>query len=325
MTVIGMQNRLTGLLAALVVLLMLAGILVGPAGYGLPGGDAARLILWEIRLPRTLLGGLIGAALGLAGAVLQGYLRNPLAEPGIVGVSGGASLGAVIMLHTGMAAALPLALPLGGLIGAAASTLLVLLLAGERGGTLTLILAGVAISSVATALTTLALNLSPNPFAAVEIVFWLMGSLSDRSLTHVWIAAPFLVAGLVFMLTLGRALDALTLGEEAAANLGVDMRGLRLRVVAGVALSVGAASAIAGTIGFVGLIVPHMLRPLVGGAPSRLLPASLFGGAALVLTADIAIRIVAPFSDIKLGVLTALIGAPFFIWLVLKTRREIAP
>lgn len=325
MTLIGRQDRVTGVLAGMVAVLLLAGLLIGPAGLGLPGGEAARLILWEIRLPRAILGALIGAALGLAGAVLQGYLRNPLAEPGIIGVSSGATLGAVIVLHTGMAAALPLALPLGGLIGAGGSTLLVLLLAGERGSALTLILAGVAMASVATALTTLALNLSPNPFAAVEIVFWLMGSLSDRSLTHVVIAAPFLAAGLIVMLGLGRALDALTLGEEAAANLGIDMRGLRLRVVAGVALSVGAASAIAGTIGFVGLIVPHMLRPLVGGEPARLLPASLFGGAALVLAADIALRLVAPYSDIKLGVLTALIGAPFFIWLVLKTRREIGP
>jgi iron complex transport system permease protein len=318
-------DRLSGTLAATVATLLLAGLLVGPAGLGLPTGEAASLIVWEIRLPRTILGALVGAALGLAGAVLQGYLRNPLAEPGIIGVSSGASLGAVIMLHSGLAAAAPLALPLGGLVGAATSTLVVLLLAGERGGSVTLILAGVAVASVATALTTAALNLSPNPFAAVEIVYWMMGSLSDRSLMHVWIAAPFIIAGLVLMLRAGRALDALTLGEDAAANLGINLRTLRLQIVAGVALAVGSASAIAGTIGFVGLIVPHLLRPLVGSEPARLLPSSLLGGAALVLTADLLLRLVAPYSDIKLGVLTALIGAPFFVWLVLRTRRDLAP
>lgn len=318
-------TRPAAVLALLMAALMLGGLLSGPAGFGLPGGEAGRLIFWQIRLPRAILGALVGAVLGLAGAVLQGYLRNPLAEPGVIGVSSGASLGAVIMLHTGLAAAFPLALALGGLAGAALTTFLVLLLAGERGGVLTLILAGVAVSSVATALTTLALNLSPNPFAAVEIVYWLMGSLSDRSLTHVGIAAPFMLAGIAVMLGTGRALDALTLGEDAAANLGISLATLRWRIITGVALAVGAASAIAGTIGFVGLIVPHLLRPRVGGAPSRLLPASLFGGAVLVLAADLSLRLIAPYSDVKLGVLTALIGAPFFVWLVLKTRRELAP
>jgi iron complex transport system permease protein len=326
MTAILARTRLAGALAALVALLVVAGLLVGPAGLGLPAsGEAARLILWEIRMPRAILGALVGAALGLSGAVLQGYLRNPLAEPAIIGVSSGASLGAVVMLHTGLAAAMPLALPLGGLAGAAITTLAVLMLAGERESSVTLILAGVAVGSVATALTTLALNLSPNPFAAVEIVYWLMGSLSDRSLTHVWIAAPFILAGLVLMLRLGRALDALTLGEDAATNLGIDLGRLRYQVVAGVALAVGTAAAIAGTIGFVGLIVPHLLRPLVGAEPGRLLPTSMLGGAAMVLTADLALRILAPYSDVKLGVLTALIGAPFFVWLVIRTRRELTP
>lgn len=315
----------TARLAVLTAVLFVGALLIGPAGVGLPTGEAGRLILWEIRLPRAILAALIGAALGLSGAVLQGYLRNPLAEPGLIGVSGGASLGAVLTLHSGLAASLPLALPIGGLAGAALSTLLVLWLAGERGSTVSLILAGVAVSAVAAALTALALNLSPNPFAAVEIVFWLMGSLADRSLTHLWVAAPFIVAGLFALLSVGRALDALTLGEDAAANLGIDMRRLRYEVVGGVALSVGAASAIAGSIGFVGLVVPHLLRPLVGAEPARLLPASLVGGAGLVLAADLALRLIAPYSDIKLGVLTALIGAPFFVWLVLRTRAELAP
>jgi iron complex transport system permease protein len=315
-----------GVLAAVAVLAFVASLLVGPAGIGLPGGgDAARVIFWEIRLPRALLGALVGGALGLSGAVLQGYLRNPLAEPGLLGISGGAALGAVVAIHTGAAGAFAIALPAGGLIGAAVAAMAVMLLAGERSGPITLILAGVAISSLAGALTTLALNLSPNPFALVEMLFWLLGSLTDRSLVHVWLAAPLILAGGALLLTTGRALDALTLGEEAAQNLGVDLKSLRNRIVAGTALSVGAATAVAGTIGFVGLVVPHLLRPLVGHEPRRLLPASMFGGAALILTADVALRLFSPLSEVRLGVVTALVGAPFFLWLIIKTRRELGP
>ena len=315
-----------GALAAAAGLAFLASVLVGPSGIWLPqGSEAARLILVEIRLPRAILGALIGGALGLSGAVLQGYLRNPLAEPGLLGIAGGASLGAVIAIHSGAAAAFALALPAGGLIGAGIAATAVMLLAGERSGPLTLILAGVAISSLAGALTTLALNLSPNPFASVEMLFWLLGSLTDRSLLHVWLAAPLIIAGAALLLTTGRSLDALTLGEEAAQNLGVDLRSLRARIVAGTALSVGAATAVAGTIGFVGLVVPHLLRPFVGHEPRRLLPASILGGAVLVLTADVALRAIAPFSEVRLGVVTALIGAPFFLWLVVSTRRELGP
>jgi iron complex transport system permease protein len=315
-----------GALAAAAGLAFLASILVGPSGIGLPyGTEAARMILVEIRLPRAILGALIGGALGLAGAVLQGYLRNPLAEPGLLGISGGASLGAVIAIHSGATAAFAIALPAGGLIGAGVAAMAVMLLAGERSGPLTLILAGVAISSLAGALTTLALNLSPNPFASVEMLFWLLGSLTDRSLLHVWLAAPLIILGAGLLLTTGRALDALTLGEEAAQNLGVDLKGLRARIVAGTALAVGAATAVAGTIGFVGLVVPHLLRPLVGHEPHRLLPASALGGAALVLAADVTLRLFAPLSEVRLGVVTALIGAPFFLWLVIKTRRELGP
>jgi iron complex transport system permease protein len=315
-----------GVLAVLAGLAFVVSLLVGPTGIGLPGGgDAARMILWEIRLPRAILGALIGGALGLSGAVLQGYLRNPLAEPGLLGISGGAALGAVVAIHTGAAGAFALALPLGGLFGAAIAALAVMLLAGERSGPLTLILAGVAISSLAGALTTLALNLSPNPFASVEMLFWLLGSLTDRSLVHVWLAAPLILAGGALLLTTGRALDALTLGEEAAQNLGVDLNALRNRIIAGTALSVGAATAVAGTIGFVGLVVPHLLRPFVGHEPRRLLPASALGGAALILVADVALRVFAPLSEVRLGVVTALVGAPFFLWLIIKTRRELGP
>jgi iron complex transport system permease protein len=209
------------------------------------------------------------------------------------------------------------------LAGAAAATLLVQALAGAGSSSITLILAGIAVSSLAAALTSLVLNLSPNPFAASEIVYWLLGSLADRSLLHVALAAPFILAGCALLLTLGRALDALTLGEDAAASLGVTLTRTRLLAVTGTALAVGAGVAVAGAIGFVGLVVPHMLRPVVGALPSRLLPASALGGAALVLAADLAVRLIAPDRDLKLGVLTALVGAPFFLWLVWRSRRTL--
>jgi len=282
------------------------------------------IVMREIRLPRALLALLIGAGLGLSGAALQGYLRNPLAEPGLLGVSGSAAFGAVLALYTGLSAAFPLALPLMALAGAFLAVLLVQALAGSGGGSITLILAGIAMSSLAGALTSLALNLSPNPFAASEIVFWLLGSLADRSMPQVWLAAPFIVTGMALLFTLGRALDALTLGEDAAASMGVTLARTRMLAVVGTALAVGAGVAVAGAIGFVGLVVPHVLRPLVGGMPSRLLPASALGGAALLLAADLAVRVIAPDRDLKLGVLTALVGAPFFLWLVWRHRRTLA-
>lgn len=317
-------------LSLLVAGLFAVSLAVGPAGIApidslkalVSGEGAMGLVMREIRLPRALLGAAIGAGLGLSGAAMQGYLRNPLAEPGLIGVSASAALGAVIALHTGLAATAPLALPLLALLGAAAGVGLILLLAGPRGSSLTLILAGIAISALAGALTSLVLNLSPNPWAAGEIVFWMMGSLADRSMTHVALALPFLLLGGVLLATLARALDALTLGEEAAASLGVSLARVRLALVVGTALVVGAGTAVAGTIGFVGLVVPHILRPLVGSQPSRLLWASALGGAAMLLLADIAVRVVLPAEDLKLGVLTALVGAPVFLHLIYRTRRE---
>jgi iron complex transport system permease protein len=317
------------LLAALGVAAVAAFILslsIGPAGLGIDAtGEARSLIFKEIRLPRAVLGALVGGALGLSGAALQGYLRNPLAEPSLVGVSGGAALGAVLAIHLGLSQALALALPIGGLGGAAVAMLAVVALAGAHGGPVTLILAGLAVSSIATALISLALNLSQNPFASVEMVFWMMGSLADRSLTQLWISAPLILIGMALLLTVARALDALTLGEDAARSLGIDLARTRLAVVAGTALSVGAATAVTGIIGFVGLIVPHILRPLAHHRPGLLLPASALGGATMLLLADVALRLVQPWVELRIGVLTALIGAPFFVWLVLKTRAELAP
>lgn len=317
-------------LALLVAVLFAASLLIGPAGLGLGESLAALfrgqggpvvLVMQEIRLPRAILGALTGAAFGLAGAAMQGYLRNPLAEPGLIGVSSSAALGAVIALQTGLAAAFALALPLAALAGAAASVLLILLLAGPRGGALALILAGIAISALTAALTSLVLNLSPNPFAAMEIVYWMMGSLADRSMTHVWLAAPFILIGMAALLVLGPGLDALTLGEDAAQSMGVNLVRLRWILILGTASAIGASVAVAGAVGFVGLVVPHILRPLVGARPSRLLPAAALGGAAMLLAADIATRLIAPDKDLKLGVLTAIVGTPFFLHLIWRMRR----
>ncbi len=326
-----MIRALIPLLGSLVAVLFVVSLLTGPAGFG-PGeslralvsgqGDAVTLVMREIRLPRAILAVLVGASLGMSGAALQGYLRNPLAEPGLIGVSGSAALGAVIALQTGTVASFALALPFAALAGALISTLMILALAGPRGGSLTLILAGIAISALASALLSLVLNLSPNPFAVAETVFWMLGSLSDRSFTHVWIALPFMVIGWALLLSLRRSLDALTLGEDAASALGIRLSRTRLTLILGVASCVGAATAVAGAIGFVGLIIPHILRPLTGSRPSLLLPASALGGAALVLAADISTRLILPDRDLKLGVLMAIVGAPLFLHLIYKTRRE---
>jgi iron complex transport system permease protein len=320
-------QMLLGLLALAALAAFALSLAVGPFGFGLggAGGEAGALILREIRLPRALLGALVGAALGLSGAALQGYLRNPLAEPGLIGVSGGAALGAVLAIHLGLSQAFPLALPAGGLIGAALAMLAVVGLAGLNGGPVTLILAGLAVSGIATALVSLALNLSQNPFASVEMVYWLMGSLADRSLGQVWLAGPLMLAGMATLLLTGRALDALSLGEDAARSLGIDLARTRLALVAGTALSVGAATAVTGIIGFVGLLVPHMLRPFTHHRPGLLLPASALAGAVFLLLADTGLRVAQPWVDVRIGVLTALLGAPFFVWLVLATRRELAP
>ncbi len=321
---------ITGLLLG-VMALFLASLAVGPAElslsesvYGLfaGGGETAAIIMREIRLPRALLGVCIGFTLGISGAVLQGFLRNPLAEPGIIGVSAMAAFGAVTVFYSGLAGASLYALPAGALIGALVAVLVLMALAARNGSTLTLILAGVALSSLSGALTALVLNLSPNPFASYEIIFWLLGSLKDRSMQHVWLALPLMAAGWLLIALSSRAIDALSLGEEAAASLGTNMARTRFLIVGGVALCVGAATAVSGTIGFIGLVVPHLIRPLTNRMPSRLLLPAGLGGAALLLAADVAVRIILPAGELNVGVLTALIGAPFFLWLVVRARRE---
>jgi iron complex transport system permease protein len=227
-----------------------------------------------------------------------------------------------VVLYFGLSSAFPLALPLGGMVGALASVAVLYLLAGRETGTMTLILAGIAVNSFTTALTALALNLAPNPYAAYEIVFWLLGSVADRDLAGLGLAAPPALVGCVLLLGAMRGLDALSLGEDTARSLGVAMGGLVARVVVGTALSVGAVVAVTGVIGFVGLVVPHLLRPFLGHRPGALLPASALGGAVLLLAADIAVRLPSGGPELRLGVVTALVGAPFFLWLLFQARRR---
>jgi len=314
-------------LALLLAAVALLSLLPGRAGWLLPwrlrgqDADLARLILWELRLPRLLLGLLAGAALGLAGAVLQGLTRNPLAEPGLIGVSSGASLGAVIAIYSGLGSAFALAVPLFGLGGALLGTVLTLALGGA-GGMLSLILAGAAVSGLLLAGTALVLNLAPNPYAAYEISHWMLGSLADRSWSQLGLAAPFVLLGMAILLGTGGALDALSLGELQAASLGVDLRSLRRRVVAGTALAVGAATAVTGTIGFIGLLAPHLVRGAAGHSPRRALLPSTLMGALLLLVADLIARLLPLQQELQLGVLTGLVGSPFFLWLVWRMQRE---
>ncbi|WP_293386989.1 iron ABC transporter permease [Phenylobacterium sp. RIFCSPHIGHO2_01_FULL_69_31] len=281
--------------------------------------NLAHLVITELRLPRTILAVLVGGALGLSGAVLQGLLRNPLAEPGLLGVSSGAAVGAVISIYFGLAAVFSLATPLLGLAGALGAGALTFALG--RGGTLSLILAGAAVSGLMAAFLAMALNFAPNPYAAFEMSIWMLGSLSQKSWEHILLAGPFILAGILVLSTLGRSIDALALGEEQAASLGVDLDRTRVLALLGVGLAAGAATSVTGSIGFIGLIAPHLVRPFVGYLPRlTMLPSALFG-AALLLLADIGTRVLHTSSELRLGVITSLLGTPFFFWLVVRLRR----
>ena len=320
------MSRLTLLLAvgtaAAFALSIVAGkIWVPVEAWG--GADPRWLIIAELRLPRTVLAAAVGAALGMSGAVMQGYLRNPLADPGLFGVSASAALGAVVALFFGYGAPFWL-LPAFALAGAAGAMALLALLVGRSGSIIVFTLAGVIISSIAGSLTALAISLAPTPFATSQIVTWLMGALTDRSWTDVALAMPLIGAGMILLALTGPALDALTLGEAAARSMGVDPLRLQWLVVAGVGLCVGGSVATAGVIGFVGLIVPHLVRPFVGQRPSAVLLPSALAGALLVLVAESAVRVAPTASELRLGIAMSMLGGPFFLMLLIRMRRTLA-
>jgi len=321
--------RLTIGLAALVAAFAVISLMVGPAalspravaaalidGEGIPG-----IIVRDIRLPRTLLAAMIGATFGLSGAALQGLLRNPIAEPALFGAPQAAAAAAALVIAFGLAGATSFAVPLAGIAGTLLAIGSLLAIAGRRASLTVTLLAGLALASFAGAATALILNLAPNPYIALEIAFWLLGSLQDRSNEHLLIAAPFLIASWVVLGMNARAFRALTLGEDAAASLGVDIDRTRKSVVIGVALGVGAAVAISGSIGFVGLVAPHLVRRAVGSDPARVMLPGALAGAALLMAADIGVRLVPGPVEIKLGVVTALIGVPFFLAMIFSERR----
>jgi iron complex transport system permease protein len=281
----------------------------------------AAIILAELRLPRALLALVVGGGLGAAGAAMQGYLRNPLADPGLFGIAPGAALGAVASLWFGFTAGAWL-LPLFALAGAAGAMALLAAIAGRSGGIALFTLAGMMIASLAGALTSLAISLAPNAFAMSEIVTWLLGALTDRGWAEVKLAAPLTLVGIALLALAGRSLDALTLGEPAARSLGVEPRRLQALLIAGVGLTVGSGVAVAGIVGFVGLIVPHLVRPLTDRRPSSLIVPSALAGALLVLVADCVCRVLPLVTELRLGIGLSLIGAPFFLWLLLKMRRR---
>ncbi len=281
-------------------------------------------LLIELRLPRTLLALAYGATLAASGAAIQALFANPLASPDLTGTTSGAALGAVITAYWfGFAA--PAALSVGSVAGALAALTLLLALAGPKAETATLLLAGLAISALAGALTTLALALAPSPFAFYDAYDWLMGSLIDRSLDQAAFAGAAGLVAIALLLRLGPALDRLALGEEVAQSLGDDVGRLRRRIICLTAFGVGACVAICGAIGFIGLIAPIFARRLTRGRPGRaILPAALIG-ALLLAAADLAVRLAPLGRTLPIGVVTALIGAPFFLWLVAHMRWRLRP
>lgn len=320
------MNRLVLIagLAVLVALLFAGSLMAGKAWVPFDAwfsGDPRWWIIAELRLPRAILGVAIGAALGLTGAVLQGYLRNPLADPAVVGVSSSAALGAVAAIVLFSASA-PLVVFGCAMAAGAGSMLLLAGLAWRAESAVAFVLAGTVLASLSGALTAFLISIAPNPYATAEIIDWIMGSLTDRSFAEVELAVPAIAVGCVLLLLTGRALDALTLGEAAARSLGVSLARVQLLVVVGAGLAVGASVAVTGVVGFVGLIVPHLLRPLTGARPGALLVPSALGGAALTLAADSLVRLGPGAGEIRLGVAMALLGAPFFFFLLIRMRRS---
>ncbi len=315
-------------LGALVLIIAVASLMVGASGLnltrlwqGVTGSDeVAAIVLREIRLPRMLLSLCVGAALGLSGAAIQALTRNPLAEPAVLGTPQAAALGAVAVLYTGIAAANSVLLAIAAIAAAGLAMGLIVFIIRSRQNILTLLLAGIGIGSLAGAAMSFVISISPNPYAVMEIVFWLMGSFEDRSMIHVAIALPFLLLSVAMIFSCRRAYTAMALGDDVARSMGVDVSRVTLLTAGGIAVGVGSSVAVSGAIGFVGLIAPHLVRPWCGGDPGRTLVPSALCGAVLTGLADILVRLIPSTGEIRVGVITAIIGAPLFIWLIV-TRR----
>jgi iron complex transport system permease protein len=327
-------------LLALLVLVFLASLAFGELrlSFGQVVGaftgdtdDIARTVVRDFRLPRALVGLAVGAALGASGAVMQAFFRNPLASPGLLGVSSGGALGAVAVLALGpmlsmglgtglgFAAASMWALPVASVIGAFGATGAVILLAQGGAGTERLLLSGVALNALLGAGTSFLLTTTSGHFEVnAQILFWLMGGLENRSWEHVWMGVPAILAACLLLLPLGRAMNLLSLGEQSAQSLGVDVRRLRWQLIVLSTVLTALATAVAGIVGFVGLVVPHVLRLIYGPDHRRLLPYSMLGGASFLLLCDLVTRTF-PLG-LRLGVVTSLIGGPFFLWLLRRPR-----
>lgn len=316
-------------LAVIAIVAIIAACLIGSTSLPLnrlaaalvgAGTTGDEIVLWEIRMPRAIAAFVVGAALGLCGAALQGLLRNPLAEPGILGVSACAALGATLALFYGAASVTALAAPVAAIVGAVLATLVLAVAAIHTSSVVTLILIGVGLSSFAGAVMALLLNLAPNPFTLSDLINWTLGTVANRTFNDLALVAPFMIAGLALIIAARRQLGALTLGEEAAHGLGVDLRRTRMFIILGAGLLSGAAVSVAGAIGFVGIVAPHLVRPFVGYDPARTLaPAALAGGIILIV-ADIGVRLLPTPTELRLGVLAALIGAPAFVWIAIRRR-----
>lgn len=324
-------TTLTGLLVFAIAIASVIALNTGLADINVINGvqdffsgeqSLAANVVGQIRLPRLILALVIGATLGMSGAAMQGLLRNPLAEPGVLGVSSGAAFGAICTLYFGVAASAWYWLPGAAIVGALFTLFMVYVLAGLHSSMLALILAGTAMSAIMVALIAVALNFAPSLYAMQEIVFWMLGSLANRHFDHVGIALPLAIISWIMMLSRSRFLDALSLGEDSARSLGFNNQRQRWILLLGISIGVGACVAVSGAIGFIGLVIPHLLRPFVGYRPGRLMFASALGGALLLVLADILVRQFDSARELKLGVVTSLIGAPFFLLLILKTRSR---
>jgi iron complex transport system permease protein len=314
-------------LLALTALLAFGSVLVGKVtltwDMWASHDPLTRIVFMELRVPRALLGIVIGFALGMSGAAMQAYLRNPLADPGTLGVSAMAALGAVLSIFFGIAGLHPWVLPLCGVAGGVVAMAALFLLAGRAASVLTLVLSGVILSSLAVAGISLMLSLSSSPWAANEIIRWMLGALTDRSFDDLTLATPMIAVGATLIFLCREDLNALTLGEVGAQSLGINTKRTQWMLCLGMGLLVGASVAVTGIIGFVGLVMPHLLRPLLGAKPSALLLPSAIGGAALVLAGDILVRVLPGGSELQLGVVMSLIGAPFFFALLYSLRRRV--